>query len=162
MFLKQHVEVNESGVWCIKDSVLEEYGVKRIKFEQIFAGPVPDFNPSKKLLKAINGKKVKQETLAKFLKRTAPEIMKNSAAKKERENSTTKREADNNLLEEMRKKEIEYKQKKAEEKLALKQKKKEDNVKISKQLKNWYKPKEDLELNDQKVNDYLTRRSDFD
>lgn len=144
MFLKQNVDVNDMGVWCIKDSVLEEFGIKRIKFDQIFVGPVPDFDKSKKLLKAVNGKKVKQETLVKFLTRTGTDTVKNPTKK-----------PNNNLLEEMRKKQIEYKQKQAEEKLAIKQKRKEDNVKITMHFRDWYKLKEDLELNDQKVMKYL-------
>lgn len=150
LFLKQHVELNDMGVWCVKESILEEFGISRIKFDQIFAGPLPIFDWSKKLMKAVNGKKVKQETLAKFLSRTNINNNKN-------ENTAKKK---NNLLEEMRKKEVEYKQRKeqakqqkAEEKLALKQKRREDNVKITLTMRDWYKPKEDLELNDQKVVD---------
>lgn len=139
MFLKQNVEINAMGVWCIKDSVMEEFGIKKINFEQIFAGPMPDFDKSKKLLKSVNGKKVRQETLAKFLTRTNPDTVKNSTKES------------NNLIEEMRKKRIEYKQKKAEEKLAIKQKRKEESVKVAIQFRDWYKIKEDLELCDQKV-----------
>lgn len=146
LFLKQYVEVNSKGVWCIKDSVLDDFGVNRVKFDQIFDGPVPDFDPSRKLLKAVNGKKVKQETLAKFLTKHGSDNNKISKVQK------------SNLLEEMKKKEEEYKQRKellkqqrAEERLAEKLKRKEENIKVSSYLREWYKPKEDLELEDQKV-----------
>lgn len=147
LFLKQYTEVNEKGVWCIKDSVLEDFGINRTKFDQIFDGPLPDFDPSKKLMKAVNGKKVKQETLAKFL-------TKNGLDSNKKVSQVNK----HNLLDEMKKREEEYrikkeqlKQQRAEEKLVEKQKKKEENVKLSMYLRNWYKPKEDLELEDHKV-----------
>lgn len=147
MFLKQKVETNEMGIWSVKDSVLEEFGIKRIKFDEIFAGPEPDFDRSKKLLKAVNGKKVRQESIAKFLQRTTPETVKASTKKL----SSQESKEHNNLLEELRKKEAEYKQKLAEEKLAIKQKKKENSIILNMQFRDWYKLKDDLELNDQKV-----------
>lgn len=142
------VEMNEMGIWCVKDSVMEEFGIKQIKFDDIFAGPEPDFDRSKKLLKTVNGKKVRQETISKFLQKTTPESVK-SPSKKQNQEIRNER---NNLLEEMRKKEMEFKQKQAEEKLAMKQKKKESTVKVTMQFRDWYKMKDDLELNDQKVN----------
>lgn len=155
LFLKQYTEMNDKGVWCIKESVLEDFGIHRVKFDQIFDGPLPDFDPSKKLIKAVNGKKVKQETLAKFL-------TKNGVEGNKKMSQTNK----NNLLDEMKKREEEYKVKKellkqqrAEEKLVEKQKKKEENVKLSMYLRNWYKPKEDLELEDQKVKFNLYQHS---
>lgn len=149
MFLKQKVETNEMGIWCVKESIQEEYGIKRIKFSDIFAGPEPDFDRSKKLLKAVNGKKVRQESIAKYLQKTTPDGNKSASKKHDQENSKER----SNLLEEMRRKEMEFKQKQAEEKLALKLKKKENTVKITMQFKDWYKNKDDLELNDQKVSE---------
>lgn len=147
LFLKQYAEMNNTGIWCIKESVLEDFGINRIKFDQIFDGPLPDFNPSKKLTKAVNGKKVRQETLAKFL-------TKNGLDGTKKVTQTNK----NNLLDEMKKREQEFKvkkelmkQQKAEEKLIEKQKKREENVKLCMYVRDWYKPKEDLELEDQKV-----------
>lgn len=151
LFLKQYAEMNDNGVWRIKESVLEDLGIHRVKFDQIFDGPLPDFDPSRKLMKAINGKKIKQETLAKFLTKNGLD----NSKKVSPGNKT-------NLLEEMKKREEEYKMKKeqlkqqrAEEKLVEKQRKKQENVKLSMYLRNWYKPKEDLELEDQKVRLHL-------
>lgn len=144
LFIKQHTEISDTGVFKIKESVLKTYNMSNVKFSQIFDGPVPDFEASKKSLKAVNGKKVKQETLAKFLTKNGLE--------------TKKADNGKNLLEEMKRKEQEYKEKreqlkqqKAEEKLAEKQKRREENVKISMYLRDWYRPKEDLELEDHKV-----------
>lgn len=147
LFLKQYVEQNSQGIWSIKKSSLEEHGILRMQYDQIFDGPNPDFDASKKLLKTNGVKKPRQETLAKFLKQQA-------AAAKDAPDTPTK----NNLLEQMRKREEEYKQmklKRAEEKMAEKQKLKEENLKISIILKNWNKPKEDLELEDQMVSYFL-------
>lgn len=147
LFLKQYVEQNSQGLWTIKKLSLEEHGILCMKYDQIFDGPNPDFDTSKKLLKPNGAKKPRQETLAKFLKQQA-------AAVKDAYDTPTK----NNLLEQMRKREEEYKQmklKRAEEKLAEKQKLKEENLKISMILKNWNKPKEDLELEDHMVVFYI-------
>lgn len=148
LFLKQYVEPNEQGIWVVKAEVLEKFGIDDVKFEDIFDGPLPDFNVGKKAEKALmmlsNGKKPRQETLAKFLSRTEGENQRKGGG-------------NNNLLEKMKQREEEFrkrteqlKQQKAEEKLAEKQKRREDNVKFSMYLRDWYKPKEDLELEDQK------------
>lgn len=155
LLLKQYVEQNANGFWSIKESVLEEYGIHRMKFDQIFDGPLPEFGASKARLKkqaapvngkkqkqpaAVNGKKQKQGTLTKFFKEKVDK-------EKQVGNKT-------DLLEQMRKREEEYKlmkQKRAEEKLAEKQKLKEENLKVSMILKDWNRPKEDLELEDHMV-----------
>lgn len=139
LFLKQFVELSETGVITLKESVLESYGINKMKFEQIFDGPLPNFDASKKLKNTINGKKVKQETLAQYLVKNNGILPSENAI---------------NLLDKMKKRQEEFqqmKQKMADEKLAEKQKRKEENLKISMLLKEWYKPKEDLELEDHQV-----------
>lgn len=147
LFLKQFVEQNDQGTWVLKESTRSKFNIDNIKFEQIFDGPLPDFDASKRLQKNMaNGsnKKVRQETLAKYLKKS--NYFGDENGKK--------------LLNEMKRKEEEYKQrcaelklKKQEEKILEKQKRREENIKVSSQVKEWYKPKEDLELEDQKVID---------
>ncbi|KRT79797.1 hypothetical protein AMK59_7596, partial [Oryctes borbonicus] len=148
LFLKQYVEQNAEGTWCIKDSVLETFGVNKIKFDQIFDGPLPEFEISKKTKTPVNGKKVRQETLAKYLSKN---------------NILEGKEQKNNLLDEMRKRQLEFKKNKeelkvktAEEKLAEKQKKREENLKAAHLYKEWFKTKDDLELEDQKKMPDLT------
>ncbi|XP_019881429.2 bromodomain adjacent to zinc finger domain protein 1A isoform X2 [Aethina tumida] len=147
LFLKQYVEPDENGIWVVKPSAVEDFGLNKMKFDQIFDGPLPNFFESTKKTKKINGvtnggKKVtKQETLAKYLTKNG------LAGKKE-----PKSKNGPNLLEQMKKREETFKlkkQMKEEEKQALKQKKKEENIKISAYLKEFYKPKDDLELEDQ-------------
>nr|XP_022913840.1 bromodomain adjacent to zinc finger domain protein 1A isoform X1 [Onthophagus taurus]XP_022913841.1 bromodomain adjacent to zinc finger domain protein 1A isoform X1 [Onthophagus taurus] len=132
LFLKQYVEVTKSGNWIVKNSAVEQFGLDRISFDKIFAGPLPQFENSKKIVKvAPNGKKSKQETLAKFLK------------------DAEGKELKLNAFDEAKKKQEELEQKKqrlAEEK----QKKKEEHLKVAKLLQKWHRPKEDLELEDQR------------
>lgn len=152
LLLKQCVEQNSEGLWTIKKSTMDELEINNMKFEQIFDGPMPEFEKSKKEKKntVVNGKKVKQETLAKYL-------TKNNTI--EKSGSKPDGKGNNNLLEKMRKREEEFKkkqeeekQKKLEEKLAKQQKRKEENIQISVMLKDFYKLKEDQELEDQMVN----------
>ncbi|CAH0550662.1 unnamed protein product [Brassicogethes aeneus] len=146
LFLKQYVEQDLNGVWVIKPSVIETFGISKIQFDQIFDGPMPNFECTKKLLKKLNGtsngrKATKQETLAKYL-------TKNGLAG---EGKKSKGKNGAELMEMMKKREEEFKVKKQlkeEEKIALKLKKKEENIKISNYVREYYKPKEDLELDD--------------
>lgn len=153
LFLKQYVEQNPQAVWVIKESALDEYGVTKMKYEQIFDGPAPDFELTKKTKKknVVNGKKPRQETLAKFLsKQQATDVVSENKG---------------NLMEQMKKREEEYKQlkqKKAEEKLVEKQKRKEENIKIAMILRDWNKPKEDLELEDQMVSKFMFSKSTYE
>lgn len=163
LFLKQHCEQQKNGLWTVKESTKEQFNLDKVTFEQIFDGPLPDFNASNKIKNmvngqakpqangknsskstknSVNGKKVKQETLGKYLQ------------KQNSDNSGNGKK----LLEDMKKREEEYKVKveemkkrKAEEREQEKQKRREENIKISLGLKEWYKPKEDLELEDQQV-----------
>lgn len=149
LFLKQYTEQDSKGVFGIKQSVLDDFGINKMKFDQIFDGPVPQFETSKKLDKPGHPKKKnqKQETLAKFL-------MKNNGSNYDHALDISKIGNKINLLEEIKKREEEFQLKKAlkeEEKLILKKKQKEEYVKITGFIREWSKPKEDLLLEDQKV-----------
>lgn len=144
LFLKQYVELSEGGLLIIKESARQQFNLDKLSFDQIFDGPLPDFNVSNRVKNGMaNGKKVqRQETLAKFLKKQ----------------NYFGDENGRKLLEDMKKREEEYKvkceemkQRKAEEKEREKQKRREENIKISLGIKEWYKPKEDLELEDHQV-----------
>ncbi|CAH1169684.1 unnamed protein product [Phaedon cochleariae] len=146
LFLKQYVEHDSTGLFVIKPSVVEDFGLAKMKFDQIFDGPPPNFEVSKKREKTQNGKKKsKQETLAKFLTKNN-----GSSSGGTKEPVAGKK----NLLEEMKKREQEFKVKKQlkeEEKLALKKKHKLNSIKLNNVVKDWLKQKEDLDLEDQKV-----------
>ncbi|XP_063922204.1 bromodomain adjacent to zinc finger domain protein 1A isoform X2 [Zophobas morio] len=139
LFLKQYVEQDERGLFVVKPSVVDGFNLSKVTFEQIFGGPIPEFDASRKFEKVVNGKKVRQESLHKFL-------TKNSAFAKNGSNA--------DLLEKMRKKEEEFKlmkQQKKEREMEMKQKKKEENIMLAGQLRMWNKPKEDLELVDHQI-----------
>ncbi|XP_044265783.1 bromodomain adjacent to zinc finger domain protein 1A isoform X2 [Tribolium madens] len=132
LFLKQYVEQDTRGIFVIKPTALEAFNLEKITFDKIFDGQPPEFSPSKKFVK-----KTRQESLDKYLTK----------------NTNFTKNGNNDLMERMRKKEEEFKlakQQKKEMKNEMKQKKKEENLQLAKQLKNWNKPKEDLELVDQK------------
>lgn len=146
LFLKQHVEQDDRGIFVIKAQTLEQYNVKNVMWETIFDGPKPNFQSSKRFEKAVNGvpKKQKQESMAKYLQK--------SNGKKE----VNKEKRSSLLLEQMKKREEDFKKQKQlnEEQRALqRQKKKEDSLKMAQHFKAWTKPKEDLELEDHMVID---------
>lgn len=156
LFLKQYAEQDSKGVITIKPSVLDDFGINKMKFDQIFDGPLPQFETSKKLEKTPNQKKrsQKQETLAKFLTKNSDSVLPQTP-------KVSKKESNVNLLEEMKKREEEFQLRKAlreEEKLILKKKQKEEYMKITSFIRDWNKPKEDLLLEDQKVRFYGVTR----
>lgn len=155
LFLKQYAEPDSKGLIVIKQSVLDDFGIMKMKFDQIFDGPLPQFEISKKLEKPSTNmtlvpkkKAQKQETLAKFLAKN------NGVSNASLTPKTSKEDRKVNLLEEMKKREEEFQLKKAlreEEKQILKKKQKEEYVKITSFIREWSKVKEDLLLEDQKV-----------
>ncbi|KAJ0173447.1 hypothetical protein K1T71_010596 [Dendrolimus kikuchii] len=168
LFLKQFVEHNPGGVIAIKKSALERYNIHKVSFDQIFTGNPPEFASSKKLLKTslsppvskgqakpgsaskLNklkkispDKKGRQESMDKFVKKTdkseppKPKPPIDPAAKKSAQE----------LAEKMRRAEDQMRQRKEEEKA----KKKEKTARLFAYLKEWQKPKDDLELEDHKI-----------
>lgn len=117
LFMKQYVEISSDGVWLIKASALNDFNINKTKFEQIFDGPLPNFEASVK--------KVKQETLIKY-------FSKSNGNQASQQNGGSKKVQKN----------AEQKQENREKPVA---------IDISKEIKEWYKPKEDLDLEDQKV-----------
>lgn len=143
LFLKQYVQQDSNMHWIIKPSAIKEFGLDKIDFEKIFSGREPVFDPSKKYekkLEMVNGKKTRQETLAKYLTKL------NEPAKMNGTSTSTKKNKENEaksaqFLEEMERKKEEYQK--------MKQQKEEEQKLVAAQLKNWNQVKEDLELEDQ-------------
>ncbi|XP_044747001.1 bromodomain adjacent to zinc finger domain protein 1A isoform X2 [Coccinella septempunctata] len=146
LFLKQYVQQDSNMHWIIKPAAVTEFGIDKMKFDKIFCGPEPAFDPSKRYEKklemasSVNGKKSRQETLAKYLtKLNEPAKMNGTPS-----NAKTSKESEAKsaqLLEEMEKRKEEY--------LRMKQQKEEEQKLVAAQLRNWNQPKEDLELEDQ-------------
>lgn len=148
LFLKQYVEHDSKGMFIIKPLVIDELGIAKMKFDQIFDGPAPDFAVTKRKERVPNGKKkMNQESLAKFLTKMNGE---NVSPKSKEKNS----EKHANLLEQMKKREEEFKLKqqlKEVEKLAIKKKQKQDSIRLNNIIRKWQQPKEDTELENQQV-----------
>lgn len=146
LFLKQYVEHDSKGMFIIKPLVIDELGIAKMKFDQIFDGPAPDFAVTKRKERVPNGKKkMNQESLAKFLTKMNGE---NVSPKSKEKNS----EKHANLLEQMKKREEEFKLKqqlKEVEKLAIKKKQKQDSIRLNNIIRKWQQPKEDTELENQ-------------
>ncbi|CAG9857878.1 unnamed protein product [Phyllotreta striolata] len=145
LFLKQYVEHDARGLFAVKPSVIGELAIDKMKFEQIFDGPPPDFAASKRKERTSNNgkKKLSQETLAKYLTK-----MNNGD-----EASPKSREKNLELSERMRKREEQFKAKqllKQEEKIALKNKQKRDSITLNNVIKQWLLPKEDTQLENQR------------
>lgn len=150
LFLKQYVQQDSNMHWIIKSSSIKDFGIDKMRFDNIFSGPEPAFDSSKRYEKkvelasntTVNGKKSRQETLSKYLTKLNEPAMMNGTAgnvKKSKES-----DAENaKLLEEMEKRKEEYQR--------LKQQKEEDQKLVAVQLRNWNHIREDLLLEDQQV-----------
>lgn len=153
LFLKQNVEQDKRGIFVIKPRVLEQYKVNNVMWDTIFDGPPPNFQSSKNFEKALNGKKKqRQETLANYLQKNGLVMKKEGQVNKDKEKKNG--QGGGKLLESMRKREEEFKRLKQlndEQKALRKQKEKEEKLMVEKYIRDWYKPKEDLELENHQV-----------
>ncbi|XP_076667280.1 ATP-dependent chromatin assembly factor large subunit isoform X4 [Andrena cerasifolii] len=155
IFLQQLWEQNESGVWVVKDSVLKKYGISKVRFDVIFAGPPPDFMSNiKKVVK------YKQKSIDKFL---TSDISKQKTIEKsdplKKVNQPTgvdikkfrKPRGNGKFKEERKAKALEEKAKRQEERVLKSERKKEEKQKLAAlaaYMKQWNKPREDLECED--------------
>ncbi|XP_076638014.1 ATP-dependent chromatin assembly factor large subunit isoform X2 [Colletes latitarsis] len=154
IFLRQLCEQNESGIWIVKDSVLQKYGISKVRFDTIFAGFPPDFTSrSRKLVKH------KQETIEKFL---TSDISKQKALEKpnplKKVNQTgvdikkfRKPRVNGKFKEDLKAKALEEKAKRKEERVLKNERKKEEKQKsaaLAAYVRQWNKPREDLECED--------------
>ncbi|XP_011303501.1 bromodomain adjacent to zinc finger domain protein 1A isoform X2 [Fopius arisanus] len=156
IFLRMLCHQAPSGTWIVKDEIQQKYGIPKVRFDSIFAGPIPDFS---NLPKRPIVMKQKQGTLDKFLtsnpskssqdafKQTKP-VDKNSYVRK----TGPKGPRMNGKYKENQKARAEEeKAKKKEERLQKREKKKEERLKLaafSAYLRDWHKPREDLECED--------------
>lgn len=153
LFLKQYVEQDSRGVFVIKESARKEFNLDSMKFDKIFNGPDPVFEHSKKLDKLkdkeANGKKKKQMTLGNYLKSN-----KESKNNGDNNKSSNAKEKKTNLLDQMekRKEEFDRLKKQHEEDMIVKKQQEKEMIALKKKyVRDWFKPKEDLELEDQQA-----------
>ncbi|XP_067206376.1 bromodomain adjacent to zinc finger domain protein 1A isoform X2 [Linepithema humile] len=159
IFLRQLCEQNSSGIWIVKENVLEKYGISKVRFDTIFAGTLPDFT-----VRVKKSVKHKQESIDKYLtsgvsKQKSLEKMdplkkvnesgkvnNTSAAKKYR-----KPRMNGKHREELKAKALEEKAKRKEERALNSEHKKEKKQKLAAlaaYVRQWNKPREDLECED--------------
>ncbi|ENN73088.1 hypothetical protein YQE_10292, partial [Dendroctonus ponderosae] len=139
LFLKQNVEHDSRGVFVVKPALLEKYNIKNVMWETMFDGPLPTFHSVRCKDKEAS-KKHRQETMTKYLQ-------KNGATG----TGVEQGEKTAQLLKVMMQSKENYKLLKRqmlEEKAQRKQQNKENNNKLAVRLREWSKPKEDLELED--------------
>ncbi|XP_031833617.2 ATP-dependent chromatin assembly factor large subunit isoform X3 [Nomia melanderi] len=154
IFLRQLCEQNDSGIWIVKDSVLQKYGINKVRFDTIFAGPPPDF--TSRIKKPI---KHKQESIEKFL---TADISKQKTMEKpdplKKVNQTgvdikkfRKPRMNGKFKEELKAKALEEKAKRKEERILKSEQKREEKQKLAAlaaYVRQWNKPREDLECED--------------
>ncbi|XP_020291098.1 bromodomain adjacent to zinc finger domain protein 1A isoform X3 [Pseudomyrmex gracilis] len=158
IFLRQLCEQNNSGIWVVKESVLEKYGINKVRFDTIFAGTLPDFT-----LRTSKSIKQKQESIDKFL---VPNVSKQKTLEKANSqgkvsDSTKINDTDVKKLrkprmngkfkDELKAKALEEKAKRKEERALKSEHKKERKQKLAAlaaYMKKWNKPREDLECED--------------
>ncbi|KAL7301539.1 hypothetical protein TKK_0005971 [Trichogramma kaykai] len=156
IFLRMLTQQSSSGIWVVKENVLQKYGIHKVRFDSIFAGPLPDFTPKpRKLVKQ------KQESLDKFLTADSTKFKpfdKPDALKKINDTGMVtkkykKSKLNGKFKEELKAKALEEKAKRQEERLEIKERKKEEKIKqaaLAVYVKSWNKPREDLECEDLK------------
>ncbi|XP_015181281.1 PREDICTED: bromodomain adjacent to zinc finger domain protein 1A isoform X2 [Polistes dominula] len=154
IFLRQLCEQNESGIWVVKESVLQKYGISKVRFDTIFTGPAPDFS-----MRTKNVIKHKQETIEKFL---TSDVSKHRAFDKpdplKKVNETgiivkkfRKPRTNGKFKEDLKAKALEEKAKRKEERVLINERKKEEKQKLAAlaaYVRQWNKPREDLECED--------------
>ncbi|XP_043511870.1 bromodomain adjacent to zinc finger domain protein 1A isoform X2 [Frieseomelitta varia] len=154
IFLRQLCEQNESGIWVIKDSVLQKYGINKVRFDTIFAGPPPDF--TSRIKKPI---KHKQESIDKFLTTNVSKqklVEKPDPLKKVNQEGVDikkfrKPRTNGKFKEQLKAKALEEKAKRKEERVLKNERKKEEKQKsaaLAAYIRQWNKPREDLECED--------------
>ena len=162
LFLKNLVSLMDDGNLKLLPSIRKKNQIDDLKFTDIFAGPEPVFEvskrgkcgPTKKATGTLDGwvTKPKASDIKKQLleqKQEQKKIKKQTAAEIEAEMKKMK-EQQERFKEEMRKRAEEAKLKKIEDKAKEKERKKEEKRLITELLNDWKKPREDLECEDLK------------
>ncbi|XP_012285440.1 bromodomain adjacent to zinc finger domain protein 1A isoform X2 [Orussus abietinus] len=143
MFLRQLCQQNTNGIWTVKESVLQKYGIHKVRFDALFAGPLPDFMPrAKKVVRQ------KQESITKYL--TADTSKHRAFAKVNDDEMMVKkyRRSRMNGKEELKAKAKEEKAKLKEENKEHKKAQKLKTAALTAYIKQWNKPRDDLECED--------------
>ncbi|XP_063977638.1 bromodomain adjacent to zinc finger domain protein 1A isoform X2 [Diachasmimorpha longicaudata] len=156
IFLRMLCQQAPNGIWIVKDEIQQKYGIPKVRFDSIFAGPIPDFS---NLPKRPVVMKQKQGTLDKFLTSNPSKSTQDAfkPSKPVENNHIVKKRGpkgprlNGKYKEDQKAKAEEQKAKKKAERLLKREKKKEERLKLaafSAYLRDWQKPREDLECED--------------
>ena len=167
LFLKNLVDWDHEGTLRLKPQVRNRYKINDMKYTDVFAGPEPVFEVSKRT-KGIGGKK-SQGTLDSWVSggkpsKTTPGQGKGPTAKPDAPKNKVKkqtpaeieaemkriREQQERFKEEMRQRAEEAKKRKIEERAREKERKKEEKKLLGEIMAEWKKPRDDLECDDLK------------
>ena len=161
MFLKNLLDFEGNGEFGLIQDVRKKYKLDDMKFTDIFAGPEPVFEVTKRGKSGPPGRKA-QGTLDGWVtgksgsgsgkgsgSGQANKVKKQSAAEIEAEMRRMK-EQNERFKEEMKARAEEAKKKKLEEKAKEKERKKEETRLVRELMMEWKKPREDLECEDLK------------
>ncbi|XP_071868884.1 ATP-dependent chromatin assembly factor large subunit isoform X3 [Bombus fervidus] len=154
IFLRQLCEQSEGGIWIVKDNVLLKYAINKVRFDTIFAGPPPDF--TSRIKKPV---KHKQESIDKFLTTDVSKqklLEKPNPLKKVNQGGVDikkfrKPRMNGKFKEDLKAKALEEKAKRKEERVLQNERKKEEKQKsaaLAAYIRQWNKPREDLECED--------------
>ncbi|XP_043462023.1 bromodomain adjacent to zinc finger domain protein 1A isoform X2 [Leptopilina heterotoma] len=151
IFLKHLCEQSTNGVWVVKESILQQYGVGKVRFDTIFDGSLPDFTPRPRRI-------VKQSTMDKYVTSDVSKHRKfdkpNPLKKVNRgvvEKKQRKPRVNGKIKEDSKARALEEKEKKEQERLERKERKKEEKQKqiaFAAYTKKWNTLKDDLECED--------------
>ncbi len=158
LFLKNLVELDDSGNLILQKSIRDKYKIQDLTFTDIFAGPEPIFEVTKR--GKTGPQRKSQGTLDGWVSGSGSKnsskgssgghkVKKQSAAEIEAEMRRMK-EQNKRFKEEMAQRAEEAKKKRMEEKAKEKERKKEEKKLVAELLAEWKKPKEDLECEDLK------------
>ena len=170
MILKNIVTLASDGNFCVKPSVLAKLAIEELKFTDIFAGPEPVFEVTKRVKSSVSQnaqfaakKKVEgkshQGTLDGWVKgeksasaNSSPATVQKKKTPEQLEEEIKKMKENSERFKETKKKRAEAaRQKRLEDKLKEKERKKEERRLLNEVMSDWKKPRDDIECEDLKA-----------
>ncbi|CAG0901953.1 unnamed protein product [Darwinula stevensoni] len=163
LFLRQCTELNSKGLWVVRERVKKAYEIDSLKFDDICSGPQPKFpvsEGSKKMSRlsspAGSPRKAssKQTDIRKFLGDSRQPAKRGPKPKNQLDRQQHEfDDMQKRMMErsEIQKKFEELRLQKMEDKAKEREKKKEERRLYQEYLREWNKPREDLECDDLKI-----------
>ena len=160
LFLKNILDLESNGTLVLNQDIRQKYKLAEMSFTDIFAGPEPVFEVTKRGKSGPPGRKSqgtldgwvtgKSSNSSKGSSGNTNKVKKQSPAEIEAEMRRMK-EQNQRFKEEMKQRAEEARKQKMEEKAKEKERKKEETRLVRELLTEWKKPREDLECEDLKA-----------